>query len=74
VASVIMELNFSFHLILIHLHSNSHTWLVATIQDHASLEGEDKCGSRKVGKGEFYSREGENNLESTKKKNHISSS
>lgn len=46
---------------------------MATIQDRASFEGKDKCGSRKVGKGEFYSREGENNLESTKKKNHLTS-
>lgn len=46
---------------------------MATIQDCASFEGKDKCGSRKVGKGEFYSREGENNLESTKKKNHLTS-
>lgn len=41
------ELEFSFHLVLIHLnlylYLNSHVWLVATILDNAGLGRSCKC-------------------------------
>lgn len=43
-------------------------WVVAMIYHGASLEGEDKCGSRKVGSDEFRSIEGGDDLESIQKK------